>query len=90
MLTPSSKFTAKEIRFLQTNASMWINHINEKIIDAAGSNLTELNLSIWDNVKQDYEECTHALEALIEHFRQRGFNVKLNGQSSIIINWQEQ
>lgn len=87
MLKPSDNFTAKEIRFLQTEATEWIAMVNAKIIEAANNGDAKVRISIYDAVKKDDTEYYQAPYALRNHFEQRGFVVEPNGQTSIIIKW---
>ena len=86
MLQPSEYFTAKEVQFLQNEASEWIHHVNKKIIEAASDGKSEVYIDITsrDPVGEKY---WMAPDALIEHFKCRGFGHIYNGQSSAIFTW---
>jgi hypothetical protein len=89
MLTPSESFSAKEIRFLQNEASEWIKKVNAEIIKAAENGQSRVHISVYNNDKKDYTEFYNAPFALIEHFKNRGFNCEMAGQSNVLISWEE-
>lgn len=87
MLQPSENFGAEQIRFLQNEATEWIQHVNRKIIEAASDGKNEVHIDIrikQGNIGQQFYK---AASALIEHFKSRGFEYESNGQSSIIFKW---
>lgn len=87
MLQPSENFTAKEIQFLQNHATEWIQKVNAEIIRVAENGGAEARISVYDHIKQEYTEFMLAPRVLIEHFKHRGFDAEMNGQSALIIKW---
>lgn len=88
MLQPFENFTANEIRFLQNEATDWIEKANKLIIEAANAGKNEVYIPFYDNGSKEHNGYYNAPFALQAHFKQRGFTVKPNGQSSIIISWE--
>jgi hypothetical protein len=87
MLEPSENFGAEQIRFLQNEATEWIQHVNKKIIEAAneGKNEARIDIRIREgNIGQKFYK---ASDALIEHFKSRGFDYEPGGQSYITFKW---
>jgi hypothetical protein len=86
MLQPTEYFHANEVRFLQAEAAEWIQYVNEKIIAAAGEGQYEvfIDISERDPIGKKYWQ---APNALIEHFKSRGFTHQFNGQCSTIFKW---
>jgi hypothetical protein len=87
MLHPSDNFTADQIRFLQNEADEWIGKANRLIIEAANEGKSEVYIPIYENGSNRHNGYYNAPDALQAHFRQRGFNVTPNGQSSILVDW---
>jgi hypothetical protein len=88
MLEPSSNFTAEEVQFLQNEASEWISYVNSRIIEAASAGKSEVYINITD---KDPIGCKYwrAPDALIEHFKSRGFGHKWNGQCTTVFTWEK-
>lgn len=86
MLQPSENFTADQIRFLQNEAAEWIRHANQKIIEAANEGKSEASIDITGRNPLG-NKYYYAPDALIEHFKSRGFGHIWNGQSSVIFTW---
>lgn len=87
MLQPSENFSAEQIRFLQNEATEWIQHVNKKIIEAATEGKDEAYIDITikkDGIGQQFYK---APSALIEHFKSRGFAYESGGQSYVIFKW---
>jgi hypothetical protein len=86
MLQPSEYFHANEVRFLQTEATEWIQYVNERIIAAAseGKHEVYIDISERDPIGKKYWQ---APGALIEHFKSRGFVHQFNGQCTTIFKW---
>lgn len=84
MLQPSENFGAEQIRFLQREAESWIIKANEEIIYAAENGRNQAHVDIKSDLGSKFY---NAPDALIEHFKNRGFDVLVNGQTSIIIKW---
>lgn len=87
MLQPYENFTAEEIRFLQNEATEWIEKANKLIFEAANEGKDEVYIPFYDNGSNIHNGYFNAPFALQAHFKQRGFNVIPNGMSSMIINW---
>lgn len=87
MLQPTEYFTAKEVLFLQNEASEWIHHVNQKIIEAASAGKSEVYIDI--NAHPVGKKYWYAPGALIEHFKSRGFMHQFNGQCTTIFKWEE-
>lgn len=86
MLQPFENFTANEIRFLQNEATEWIQKANMLIIEAANEGKSEVYIPIYEKGQPTgYYNAPQALQA---HFKQRGFVVQPNGQSSVILSWE--
>lgn len=88
MLQPSENFTADQIRFLQNEATEWIKHVNDKIIEAASAGKSEVYIDI--NAHPIGKKYWEAPNALIEHFKKRGFSHQFNGQCTTIFKWEMQ
>lgn len=87
MLQPSDGFTAKQVQFLQNEASEWIEHVNKKIIEAASNGKSEVYIDIHAHpIGKKYWE---APDVLIDHFKSRGFTHTFNGQCTTIFSWPE-
>ncbi len=86
MLQPTEYFTAKEVEFLQNEASEWIQHVNKQIIAAASDGKSEvyIDISERDPIGKKY---WYAPDVLIEHFKSRGFTHRFNGQCSTMFKW---
>lgn len=85
MLQPTEYFTEKEVSFLQNEASEWIHHVNQKIIEAASAGKSEVYIDIHAHpIGKKY---WNAPDALIEHFKRRGFTHQFNGQCTTIFKW---
>lgn len=82
-------FRANEVRFLQNEATEWIQKANTLIIEAANEGKTEVQIPIYENGSKEHNGYYNAPLALQAHFKGRGFIVQPNGQSSIIISWEE-
>lgn len=87
MLQPSEGFTAKEVQFLQYEAAEWIQHVNKQIIAAASEGKSEVYIDISSRNPVG-EKYWLAPDALIEHFKARGFSHRFNGQCSTIFSWE--
>lgn len=88
MLQPTENFTADQIRFLQNEATEWINYVNEKIIEAASEGKNEVYIDIHAHpIGKKYWE---APGVLIDHFKKRGFAHQYNGQCTTIFKWEKE
>lgn len=87
MLEPSENFSADQIRFLQNEATEWIQHVNKKIIEAANDGKNEAYIDIRRTEGNIGQQFYKAATALIEHFKNRGFEYEPNGQSFLVFKW---
>lgn len=86
MLQPTENFSADSIRFLQKEASEWIKAANEAIIEAASNGGNEARIDITTRSELGHKFYRGAY-ALIEHFKARGFQCNVAGQSYVEIKW---
>ena len=86
MLTPPENFTADNIRFLQNEATEWIQHANQKILEAANNGLSEAQVDITTRNPLG-NKFYYAGSCLLDHFISRGFGAELCGQSYIKFSW---
>lgn len=86
MLKPTENFGADQIRFLQKEASEWIKSANESIIAAAsnGNDRTHIDITNRSELGNKFYK---GADALIEHFKSRGFECNVAGQSHVEIKW---
>lgn len=89
MLKTSDNFSANEIRFLQNEATQFIQDTNAQIIEAAKIGKSEIRVLKWDDKTQRYFTWTVAQLAIMAHFEHRGFTVIMEGMGSMTISWQE-
>lgn len=87
MLQPSENFGAEQIRFLQNEATDWIKYVNQEIIKAANDGKNEAYIDITSRKDNIGFKFYNAPDALIEHFKSRGFGYESGGQSYILIKW---
>lgn len=87
MLQSSGNFTATELRFLQKKANGWIVKTNALILDAAEKGRESITIAIPQN-SDNRDDFYYAPNALLEHFRNRGFKIDAQ-MERLTINWED-
>lgn len=85
MIKPSNNFDAEEVRFLQLEASEYIQKCNDAILEAASNGKDE----VWIEIIKD-QRYWKAPDALRAHFEKRGFKTLFGGQSNWGISWKKE